>query len=66
MGPLVKGDVVVFPFPFTNLTETKRRPALVVHPLNGTDTMLCMITRTDHADGWSVPLIDNDFQAGSQ
>ena len=30
MERLVKGDVVVPPFPFADLSETKRRPAMVV------------------------------------
>jgi mRNA interferase MazF len=30
MERLVKGDVVVLPFPFADLTETKRRPALII------------------------------------
>ncbi len=28
MAGFVKGDVVIVPFPFSDLTETKRRPAL--------------------------------------
>jgi mRNA interferase MazF len=35
MARFVKGDVVVVPFPFSNLQEAKRRPALVVSPLDG-------------------------------
>ena len=33
MEELVKGDVVVVPFPFSDLTEAKRRPALVTASL---------------------------------
>ena len=30
MAGFVKGDVVVIPFPFSDLSQTKRRPALVL------------------------------------
>jgi len=40
----VKGEVVVIPFPFSDLTQAKRRPALVVTRLEGDDLILCQIT----------------------
>ena len=36
MASFVKGDIVV-PFPFSDLTDVKRRPALVVTELSGND-----------------------------
>ncbi len=41
MGRFVKGDVVVVPFPFFDLDQAKRRPALVVAELEGDDRILC-------------------------
>jgi mRNA interferase MazF len=40
----VKGEVVVVPFPFSDLTASKRRPALVIADLDGDDVILCQIT----------------------
>ena len=40
MGAFVKGDVVVTPFPFSDLSATKRRPALVVATLTGDGVIL--------------------------
>ncbi|HEY3395200.1 MAG TPA: hypothetical protein VGK58_21040 [Lacipirellulaceae bacterium] len=40
MGKPVVGDIVVLPFPQTNLQQVKRRPALVVVDLFGDDLIL--------------------------
>ncbi|MCK4735836.1 MAG: hypothetical protein KAT65_25505 [Methanophagales archaeon] len=41
MERFVKGDVVVVPFPFSDLSSAKRRPALVIAELEGDDLSLC-------------------------
>ena len=41
MAKFVKGDVVVVPFPFSDLTQAKRRPALVISKLEGDDIIFC-------------------------
>ena len=64
MGRFVKGQVVVVPFPFSDLTSTKRRPALVVAPLVGDDVILCQITTKNRLDGYSVSLTASDFVLG--
>ena len=65
MAKFVKGDVVVVPFPFSDLTQTKRRPALVIATLEGDDVILCQITSKIVKDMYSLPLDDSDFEAGS-
>jgi mRNA interferase MazF len=40
MAKFIKGDVVVIPFPFSDLTTVKRRPALVIASLKGNDIIL--------------------------
>ena len=65
MAKLVKGDVVVVPFPFSDLSQAKRRPALVVSKLEGDDVILCQITSQSVKDNYAIPLNDKDFGAGS-
>ncbi|MGH9855333.1 MAG: type II toxin-antitoxin system PemK/MazF family toxin [Blastocatellia bacterium] len=65
MGRFVKGEVVVIPFPFSDLTISKPRPALVVAELRGDDVILCMITTPNRPDGYSIPLSASDFASGS-
>ena len=40
MAAFIKGHAVVIPFPFSDLTQAKRRPALVLSTLKGDDLML--------------------------
>ncbi len=62
-GP-VKGDVVVVPFPFTDLSGAKRRPALVVAELDGGDAILCQITSQQVRDKLAIGLSRSDFRTG--
>lgn len=65
MAKFVKGDVVVVPFPFSDLAQAKRRPALVIARLDGDDVILCQITSQSVADHYSVMIADTDFASGS-
>ena len=64
MEKFIKGDVVVIPFPFSDLTQTKRRPALVISALEGDDVILCQITSRTIRDNYAIPLEDKDFKTG--
>lgn len=63
MGSFVKGDVVIFPFPFTDLSSPKKRPALVVAVLPGDDVICAMITSQAYGD--AVVLSFSDFSSGT-
>ena len=65
MARFVKGDVVVVPFPFTDLTGAKRRPALVLAAPGGDDLILCQITSQTVRDDLAVPVAASDFEEGS-
>jgi mRNA interferase MazF len=64
MGKPVVGEVVVLPFPQTNLQSGKRRPALVVVDLPGDDLILCQITSQKRDDRFCIPLTLADFVCG--
>lgn len=65
MGKPVVGDVVVLPFPQTDLQAGKRRPALVVADLTGDDFILCQITtQSRRNDSYSIQLTSTDFEHG--
>ena len=64
MGRFVRGDVVVVPFPFSDLSAAKRRPALVLAELSGDDVILGQITSQVKTDGYSVPITSPDFTSG--
>ena len=64
MATFVKGDIVVLPFPFSDLSDAKRRPTLVVATLPLNDMMLCMITSQSSNDSYSTAILDGDFVVG--
>jgi len=63
-GP-VKGDVIVIPFPYSDLTNAKRRPALVIATSSFNDIILCQITSRDMKDDFAISLDREDFVEGS-
>ena len=64
MAKFVKGDVVVIPFPFSDLSQSKKRPALVLASLEGDDAILCQITSKNIKDNYAISVDDADFESG--
>ena len=65
MEKLMKGDVVILPFPFSDLSAYKKRPALVTALLQGNDIVLCQITSIARIDDYSISLNSSEFKQGS-
>lgn len=65
MGKFIKGDIVVIPFPFSDLSSSKRRPALVLVDLTGNDLILCQITSKGVNDDISIPINTTDIDNGT-
>jgi mRNA interferase MazF len=64
MERFVKGDIVVIPFPFSDLSGSKKRPALVLADLQGDDIILCQITSQQVKDSYAIPIKNSDFKTG--
>ncbi len=65
MERFIKGDIVVLPFPFSDLSSSKRRPALVMANLMGDDIILCQVTSQFVKDDYAIALNNSGFEKGS-
>ncbi len=65
METFIKGDIVVVPFPFSDLSASKKRPALVLANLDGDDIILCQITSSAKRDLYCVALNKNQLTSGN-
>ena len=61
MARFVAGDVVVVPFPFTDLASSKVRPALVLAASTRDDILLCQITSKAGGHPEAVEIKTDDF-----
>ena len=64
MGRPIAGEIVVLPFPQTNLQQGKRRPALIIRSLPLGDLILCQITAQARDDEFCVSLARGDLERG--
>lgn len=59
------GYVVLLPFPYSDLSGQKLRPALVLADAQRGDWILCQITSRPYADASAIEIAEADFQTGS-
>jgi len=58
------GQVVLVPFPFSDLSQSKVRPAVCLAAAGRDDWVLCQITSSTYGDPLAVPLDAPDFTSG--
>jgi mRNA interferase MazF len=58
------GEVVLVPFPFSDLSQTTVRPAVCLAAAGRGDWILCQITSNTYGDPIAVPLDASDFASG--
>ena len=54
MGPFATRQVILLPFPFSDLSASKLRPALLLAAAGKGDWPLCQITGNPYADARAV------------
>jgi mRNA interferase MazF len=65
MGKFVAGDVVAVPFPFSDLSSRKLRPAVVLATADYGDVILCQMTSKIGISKKTVLVEDSDFDEGN-
>jgi mRNA interferase MazF len=63
MEKFAKGDVISVPFPFSDASATKRRPALIIAESDSNNIILCPITSKPGRE-YEIKLEDQDFMFG--
>jgi mRNA interferase MazF len=61
LGP---GLVVLIRFPFSDLSSSKLRPAVVLAHAGGGDWVLCQVTSNPYGDPTALPLVGESFASG--
>ncbi len=65
MAALTAGVIVIVRFPFSDLTNSKVRPALVLANAGRGDWILCQITSKAYADESAIEIRSTDFSSGN-
>jgi len=59
------GGIVLVPFPFSDLSQAKLRPAIVLANAGRDDWILCQVTSNPYGDPRAVRLATSSFSSGS-
>ena len=64
MVALGRGSVALVPFPFSDLSQAKLRPAIVLASVGRGDWILCQVTSNSYGDDRAIPIATKDFADG--
>jgi len=66
LGTFTIGDIVLFPFPYIDLTKRKLRPCLVISQEMKEDIILCQITSKNiQKDKYTIEIKKDETSEGS-
>ena len=60
-----EGSVALVRFPFSDLSSSKLRPAVVLAFTGRDDWILCQVTSNPYSDPAAIRINDSDFEVGS-
>ena len=58
------GDIVLTPFPYTDLSQATIRPGLILASVDMNDWLLCQITSSSQARARDIAIALGDMQSG--
>jgi mRNA interferase MazF len=64
MGVYATGQVVFLTFPFSDLSQSKLRPAVLIANAGQADWVACQITSNPYIDPLAIPVDSADFAMG--
>lgn len=59
-----RGSVTLVPFPFSDLSQAKLRPAVVLADAGRGDWILCQVTSKPYGDDQAIEITAEDFDQG--
>ncbi|HEY4232472.1 MAG TPA: type II toxin-antitoxin system PemK/MazF family toxin [Lacipirellulaceae bacterium] len=65
MGTFAAGQIVLVHFPFSDLTASKLRPAVILADAGRGDWISCQITSNAYGDRRAIAVAEKDFARGS-
>lgn len=65
MATFARASVVLVDFPFSDLSDTKLRPAIILAQAGREDFILCQITSNAFTDAKAIEIMNSDFVQGS-
>ena len=65
MGLFESGELVVIPFPYSDLSKSKMRPALILTGLDNDDYIMVQVTSRSYNDIHSIEISNKDLDNGS-
>ena len=60
-----ESSVVLVKFPFSDLSSSKLRPAIVLASVGRNDWILCQVTSKPYTDPRAIQITNGDFKTGS-